>query len=59
MLRHTFATNLLLAGEGIEMIADLLGHEDIETTRVYARIETTAREKAAMKVARNRMTEIA
>ena len=35
MLRHTFAHNFLKAGGGLEQLADIMGHEDIETTRRY------------------------
>jgi integrase/recombinase XerD len=38
--RHTFATNLLARGAEIEFIADELGHADLNTTRIYARIPT-------------------
>lgn len=37
-LRHTFATNMLARGAEIEFIADEMGHSDLNTTRVYARI---------------------
>lgn len=36
--RHTFATNLLARGADIQFIADILGHTNLNTTRVYARI---------------------
>ena len=36
--RHTFATNMLARGAELEFIADELGHTDLNTTRVYARI---------------------
>lgn len=39
-LRHTFATNMLARGAKIEFIADEMGHTDLNTTRVYARIPT-------------------
>ena len=39
-LRHTFATYMLARGATIEFIADELGHSDLDTTRVYARIPT-------------------
>lgn len=39
-LRHTFATNMLAKGARLEFIADELGHADLNTTRVYARIPT-------------------
>lgn len=38
--RHTFATNMLARGAELEFIADEMGHEDLNTTRVYARIPT-------------------
>lgn len=34
--RHTFSTNLLSKGAELDFIAELLGHEDLQTTRVYA-----------------------
>ncbi len=36
--RHTFATTMLSKGADLEFIADQLGHSDLNTTRVYARI---------------------
>jgi len=36
--RHTFATNLLERGAKLEFIGAELGHRDINTTRIYARI---------------------
>lgn len=39
-LRHTFATNMLARGAGLELIADLMGHANLNTTRIYARIPT-------------------
>lgn len=34
-LRHTFAKNLVDSGVGLEQVAALLGHESLNTTRVY------------------------
>ena len=34
-LRHSFAKNLVDAGVGLEKVAALLGHESLETTRLY------------------------
>lgn len=36
--RHTFATRMLAKGASLEFIADELGHTNLNTTRVYARI---------------------
>ncbi|WP_434800836.1 tyrosine-type recombinase/integrase [Cytobacillus oceanisediminis] len=36
--RHTFATNMLARGADLQFIADEMGHADLNTTRVYARI---------------------
>jgi integrase len=33
--RHTFATVLKTSGHSVEMIKELLGHEDIKTTQIY------------------------
>ena len=35
VLRHTFGKNLADAGTPIQVIADLMGHESLETTRRY------------------------
>ena len=36
--RHTFATHLLARGADLQFIAEEMGHADLNTTRVYARI---------------------
>ncbi|MBU0765676.1 MAG: site-specific integrase [Bacteroidetes bacterium] len=36
--RHTFATNSLTLGLSIEVVSKVLGHQDIKTTQIYAKI---------------------
>jgi site-specific recombinase XerD len=40
ILRHTFGKNLANAQVGLERIAELLGHSNLETTRIYVRPST-------------------
>lgn len=39
VLRHTFATRLLRAGESMKTIADLLGHRSLDAVAVYAKVD--------------------
>lgn len=45
-LRHTFAVSLLDAGQDLETIRDLLGHESIETTSIYLHCSVERRRAA-------------
>ena len=44
-LRHTFASEFLNAGMRLEVLQQLLGHQDIEVTRRYARLTDKTREE--------------
>jgi len=44
-LRHTFATDLLNAGMRLEYLQQLLGHSNIEVTRIYAKLSDASRQK--------------
>ena len=44
--RHRYAKNYLEAFNDISLLADLMGHESIETTRIYLR--RTASEQQAI-----------
>ena len=44
-LRHSIATHLLEAGEGIEFIRDHLGHTNIQNTMIYAQITNSKRDE--------------
>ena len=44
-LRHTFASELLNAGMRLECLQQLLGHESVQVTRLYARLTDITREQ--------------
>lgn len=44
--RHTYATSLLTLGVPIEIISSLLGHTEISTTQIYAKIVDSRRNEA-------------
>jgi site-specific recombinase XerD len=43
-LRHSIATHLLDAGASLEFVQDHLGHQDVRSTSVYARVTNRLRE---------------
>jgi site-specific recombinase XerD len=45
--RHTNATLLLSLGAPIETVSKMLGHSDIQTTQVYAKVIDKAKRDAA------------
>ena len=45
-LRHTFATQLLRNGVDIVVVADLMGHATLDTTRAYTRSSEADRDRA-------------
>lgn len=47
MLRHTAAKEMINNGVDLKMIADILGHESIETTSIYTKINFTELQDAA------------
>jgi site-specific recombinase XerD len=48
MLRHSTATRLVNAGVPIKTIADVLGHESIDTTAIYTKVDMTRLALAAL-----------
>jgi len=46
MLRHSKAIHLLNAGVNLLMIRDILGHESIQTTEMYAKIDMETKRKS-------------
>jgi site-specific recombinase XerD len=50
-LRHTFAKNLVDVGTPLDQVATLLGHESLDTTRVYTRPSKRDLERAVRRAA--------
>ena len=48
MLRHSLATRMVNVGVPIKMIADVLGHESIDTTAIYTKVDITRLAAVAM-----------
>lgn len=48
--RHTYATLQLSYGTKIETISNMLGHRDLKTTQIYAKIIDHAKREAANKI---------
>lgn len=42
ILRHTAATRMLNGGASLKEIADVLGHQSIDTTAIYTKVDTTS-----------------
>ena len=49
-LRHTFASRLVMAGENIRTVQELLGHKDIKMTMRYSHLSTAHKQKAVRKL---------
>ena len=48
-LRHSKAMHLLQAGVNLVYIRDILGHESVQTTEVYARVDSKQKREAIEK----------
>lgn len=47
-LRHTLATRLLEAGTPFETISEIMGHQTMESTRLYTKVDVPALRSAAL-----------
>jgi site-specific recombinase XerD len=50
-LRHTFAKNLIDTGTSLDQVAALLGHESLDTTKIYTRPSKEDLERAVRRAA--------
>jgi integrase/recombinase XerC len=50
-LRHSFAKNLVDAGTPLDQVATLLGHESLDTTRIYTQPSERDLERAIRRAA--------
>jgi integrase/recombinase XerC len=50
-LRHSFAKNLVDAGTPLDQVAILLGHESLDTTRIYTQPSGRDLERAVQRAA--------
>lgn len=50
MLRHTYASHLVMNGVGIRTVQELLGHTQVETTMIYAHLSNKHLHESAKKL---------
>lgn len=48
VIRHSLACRLINAGATLKQIADLLGHQSIDTTRIYAKVDLASLSQVAL-----------
>ena len=55
MLRHTLACRLVENGSSLKEVADVLRHRSLETTRIYAKLDTPKPRRGRVAVAGERI----
>jgi site-specific recombinase XerD len=48
MLRHTAASRLINSGASFSEVADLLGHQRLQTTAIYAKLDLATLSRVSM-----------
>jgi site-specific recombinase XerD len=48
MLRHTVASRLINSGASFSEVADLLGHQCLKTTAIYAKLDLATLSRVSM-----------
>jgi site-specific recombinase XerD len=48
VLRHSLATNMVIAGVSFKTVADVLGHQSLATTEIYAKLDVGSLSQVAM-----------
>jgi site-specific recombinase XerD len=48
VLRHTVATQMVRRGAAFKEVADVLGHVDLQTTAIYAKLDVDTLARVAL-----------
>jgi site-specific recombinase XerD len=48
MFRHSVATELVSRGASFKQVADLLGHQSLQATGIYAKLDLNSLQQVAM-----------